>query len=106
MADRIQLGSRWIGVGEPAYLIAEAGVNLPFLSRLACRKKPLILPTGMATLAEVEAAVAVMEQAGHTQIMLLHVSADTRRTTPTSTCAPCGPLRPPSGHRLVFPITP
>ena len=27
MADRVKIGNRWVGRGEPAYVIAEIGIN-------------------------------------------------------------------------------
>jgi N-acetylneuraminate synthase len=46
--------------------------NLPFLEYLARKGRPLILSTGMSTLAEVEEAVRVLETAGATKLTLLH----------------------------------
>lgn len=45
--------------------------NLPFLRAIAQKKKPMIVSTGMATLAEVEEAVAAIHQAGNDDIILL-----------------------------------
>jgi N,N'-diacetyllegionaminate synthase len=45
--------------------------NLPFLEHVARKNKPIILSTGMATLAEVEAAVAALRGAGNEAIILL-----------------------------------
>jgi N,N'-diacetyllegionaminate synthase len=45
--------------------------NLPFLAHVARKNKPIILSTGMATLAEVEAAVAALRGAGNGAIILL-----------------------------------
>lgn len=46
--------------------------NLPFLEHLARKGRPLIVSTGMSTLAEVEEAVRVVQAAGATQLTLLH----------------------------------
>lgn len=46
--------------------------NLPFLAHVARKQKPLIVSTGMSTLAEVEAAVNTLEQAGQRDFILLH----------------------------------
>lgn len=46
--------------------------NLPYLTHVASKGKPLIVSTGMATLAEVEAAVAAVEDAGCTDLVILH----------------------------------
>lgn len=46
--------------------------NLPYLRHVAAKGKPLILSTGMATLAEVGAAADVIRSAGGSQLALLH----------------------------------
>eukprot|EP00831_Metopus_contortus_P057782 TRINITY_DN50090_c0_g1_i1.p1 TRINITY_DN50090_c0_g1~~TRINITY_DN50090_c0_g1_i1.p1 ORF type:complete len:341 (-),score=83.75 TRINITY_DN50090_c0_g1_i1:915-1937(-) len=56
--------------------------NLPYLRKVGTKGKPIILSTGMATLAEVQAAVAVLVQAGtpESKITLLH--CNTQYPTP------------------------
>lgn len=46
--------------------------NLPFLSYVASKKKPMIVSTGMATMEEVRDAVQAIQQAGNKQLILLH----------------------------------
>lgn len=46
--------------------------NIPFLTHVAKRNKPVLLSTGMSTLGEVEAAVAIFNSCGNPQITLLH----------------------------------
>ena len=46
--------------------------NLPYLKYIAKTKVPVILSTGMATAEEIETAVNVMEQAGNTDLCILH----------------------------------
>ncbi len=46
--------------------------NHPLLAHVARKKKPIILSTGMATLGEVEAALAVIRKAGNDAVTLLH----------------------------------
>ncbi|MCA9062946.1 MAG: N-acetylneuraminate synthase [Planctomycetaceae bacterium] len=46
--------------------------NLPFLRHVARFGRPMIISTGMSTLGEVEAAVNAVEEAGNSQIILLH----------------------------------
>jgi len=46
--------------------------NLSFLGHVARKKKPILLSTGMATLAEIENAVRTIEAEGNSQIILLH----------------------------------
>ena len=47
-------------------------VNLPLLTYAARKKRPLIIATGMATLAEIDRAVATVRGEGNEQIVLLH----------------------------------
>lgn len=56
-------------------------VDLPLVERIALMGKPMIISTGMATLGEIESAVAVCRDAGNDQIALLR-------------CVSCYPARP------------
>jgi N,N'-diacetyllegionaminate synthase len=47
-------------------------VNLPFLEHVARKRRPVIVSTGMSTLAEVKTAVDTIRTAGNNQIVLLH----------------------------------
>jgi pseudaminic acid synthase len=59
-------------MGVPAYKVASFEiVDLPLLRRIAATGKPVILSTGMSTLAEVEEAVSTAKEAGATSIALL-----------------------------------
>ena len=61
----------------PAYKIASFElVDLPLLKYVASKKKPVILSTGMGSLAEIEAAVAVVKEQGNNQIILLKCTSD------------------------------
>jgi len=57
----------------PAYKIASMDVNhLPLLEYVACTGKPVILSAGMATLGEVERALATLRSHGAGPVALLH----------------------------------
>ncbi|RLC82168.1 MAG: pseudaminic acid synthase [Chloroflexi bacterium] len=59
-------------MGVPAYKIASfENVDLPLLCRIAKTGKPIIMSTGMATLAEIDEAVYTIREAGGTQLGLL-----------------------------------
>lgn len=57
----------------PAYKIASYElVHLPLIAKAAQTKKPLILSTGLASLAEVEEAITIAEENGAEEIVILH----------------------------------
>lgn len=63
--------------GVSAYKVASALLVEPsFLKALSLTGKPIILSTGMATLAEVDEAVGVIMREGNQQIVLLQCSTD------------------------------
>ncbi len=58
------------------YKIASMDINnLALLEYVSRKKKPVILSTGMSTLAEIENAVKTIESTGNKQIILLHCIA-------------------------------
>lgn len=60
-------------LGVQAFKVPSGEItNLPFLEHLARKEKPIILSTGMSTLAEVEAAVQAIQSTGDASIVLLH----------------------------------
>lgn len=60
------------GLGVPAYKIASfENVDLPLLRRVALTGRPVIMSTGMATLAEIDEAVRTLESAGARELVLL-----------------------------------
>ena len=61
------------GLGAPAYKIASfEAVDLPLIRYAAAKGKPLIISTGMANLAEIEAARTAALDAGAPGVVLLH----------------------------------
>ncbi len=61
------------GLGVPAFKIGSGELtNLPFISRLARRGRPLLISTGMADMVEVAAAVDAVRAAGDVPVALFH----------------------------------
>jgi pseudaminic acid synthase len=59
-------------MGVPAYKVASFElVDLPLLRKIARTGKPVIMSTGMATLAEIDEAVQTLRRAGCSQLALL-----------------------------------
>ncbi|BDU75233.1 N-acetylneuraminate synthase [Mesoterricola sediminis] len=57
----------------PAFKVPSGEItNLPFLAHLARKGRPILLSTGMATLGEVERALAALREAGDPPVALLH----------------------------------
>jgi len=58
------------------YKVASFSItNIPFLKYIAQKKKPIIMSTGMATLAEIDEAVRTIREAGNNQLALLNCSS-------------------------------
>lgn len=59
-------------MGVPAHKVASFElVDLPLIQKMACTGKPLIMSTGMATVEEIDEAVATARRAGASEIALL-----------------------------------
>ncbi len=57
----------------PFFKVASMDVDyLPFLKYVARQRRPLVISTGMATLAEIERAIAVARAEGNERVILLH----------------------------------
>ncbi|HEY7820694.1 MAG TPA: N-acetylneuraminate synthase family protein, partial [Vicinamibacteria bacterium] len=60
-------------LGAPGFKIASADLtDHPLLERAASKGKPVILSTGLATIAEIAEAVSVVRGTGNDQLVLLH----------------------------------
>lgn len=83
----------------PVYKIPSGEItNLPYLERIAALKKPVILSTGMSTLAEIEDAMSVLEDGGVEDITLLH--CNTEYPTPFADANPARHAGPGVPFRL------
>lgn len=61
------------GLDVPAFKISSGDLtNLPLLAHVARKSRPMLLSTGMASMAEVEAAVRTISEAGNDHLVLLH----------------------------------
>lgn len=70
-------------LGVPAYKIASFEVtDLPLIEKVAKTGKPIIISTGMATVAEIDEAVRTAKTAGNDQIVILKCTS----TYPASPC--------------------
>lgn len=64
-------------LGMPFWKIPSGEItNLPYLMRIAATGKPVVLSTGMSTMAEIEACVTVLKKNGSGAITLLHCNTD------------------------------
>ncbi|WP_298916284.1 N-acetylneuraminate synthase [uncultured Algimonas sp.] len=64
-------------VGVQGYKVSSGDLtNLPLLSHMAAKGLPMIISTGMATMAEVEDAVRAVEAAGDPSLAILHCVSD------------------------------
>ena len=60
-------------LGAPAFKIASfEAVHLPLIAHVARKRKPMIISTGLANLAEIEAAVRTARENGCEDLVLLH----------------------------------
>lgn len=60
-------------LGAPAYKVASfEAIDLPLIRYIAKTGKPMIISTGMATEAEIAEAIAAAQQAGCSQLAILH----------------------------------
>jgi len=61
----------------PVYKVASGDLtNIPLLEKIAKKKKPIILSTGMATLSEVREAVQTIRKQDNNKIVLLHCTTN------------------------------
>lgn len=61
----------------PAYKISSGDLtNIPLLQQIASYRKPIILSTGMANLAEIQEAVRAIYKSGNKNVVLLHCTSN------------------------------
>ena len=61
----------------PFWKIASSEItNYPFLRNIGMTQKPVVMSTGMCTLAEIDEALAVLKKFGTEKIMLLHCNTE------------------------------
>lgn len=66
-----------IGLGVPFIKIGSGDIgNLPFLRYIGGKKMPVILSTGMSTLADVDISVNALKEEGAEDVTLLHCTTD------------------------------
>ncbi len=64
-------------LGVPAFKFGSGDLtNLPLLAYAAKFKKPMIISTGMATMAEIKEAANVVQKTGNNQIVVLHCTTN------------------------------
>jgi N,N'-diacetyllegionaminate synthase len=70
-------------IGSPLFKIPSGEItNKPYLEHIARKGKPIILSTGMAVIAEIEAALEVMEKAGSYRKSITVLHCNTQYPTP------------------------
>ena len=61
----------------PLYKISSSDLtNLPFIKHQAAKGKPVLLSTGAASIGEIEAALAVIDETGNTDVCVMHCVLD------------------------------
>lgn len=66
-----------IGMGIPFVKIGSGDIgNIPFLRYIGAKRMPVILSTGMSTLADVDISVNTLQKSGARDITLLHCTTD------------------------------
>jgi N-acetylneuraminate synthase len=64
-------------LGVPAYKTSSGDLdNLPFLKHLAKKGKPMIVSSGMSSLAELKAAIKTVKETGNQRIIVLHCTSN------------------------------
>jgi N,N'-diacetyllegionaminate synthase len=70
-------------IGSPFFKIPSGEItNKPYLEHIARKGKPMILSTGMATIAEIEVALEVIEKAGSNRKSITVLHCNTEYPTP------------------------
>jgi len=60
-------------LGIPAFKIASADItHLPLIRKVASKKKPIFISTGMASMEEIHQAISTIEKEGNKDIIIMH----------------------------------
>ncbi len=90
----------------PVYKIPSGEItNLPYLERIAAPKKPVILSTGMSTIAKLRTRCPSWRTAASGPSRFCTATPNIPRHSRTRTCAPCRTWRPSSAARWGIPTT-
>jgi N,N'-diacetyllegionaminate synthase len=74
-----------VSLGQDRFKIPSGEItNLPYLRHIGQLQKPVILSTGMATLGDIESAIAALEQAGTPRVDMTVLHCTTNYPTPMS----------------------
>jgi N,N'-diacetyllegionaminate synthase len=90
-------------IGVPLFKIGSGEItNLPYLKHVGRKGRPIILSTGMSTLAEVKAAVRAIEKTRNRNLVLLHCVSNYPAQPPDCNLAAMATLHAEFGYPVGF----